>query len=46
MKAAILAAGRGIRLRPLTDSVPKTLVPVLNRPLLGLLLARLEDAGF
>jgi len=46
VKAAILAAGRGIRLRPLTDSVPKTLVPVLNRPLLGLLLARLEDAGF
>src|SRR5208337_2644669 len=38
--------GWGTRLRPLTDSVPKTLVPILNRPLLGLLLARLEDDGF
>ena len=46
MKAAILAAGGGTRLRPLTDSVPKTLVSVLNRPLLGLLLARMEDDGF
>jgi mannose-1-phosphate guanylyltransferase len=45
MKAAILAAGLGTRLRPLTDSVPKTLIPVLNRPLLGLLLAQLEAAG-
>lgn len=44
-KAAILAAGLGTRLRPLTDIVPKTLWPVLNRPLLGVLLAQLEDAG-
>ena len=46
MKAAILAAGLGTRLRPLTETVPKTLMPVLNRPLLGLLLAQAEDAGF
>jgi len=46
MKAAILAAGLGTRLRPLTEIIPKTLLPVLNRPLLGLLLAQLEDAGF
>ncbi|RJR40620.1 MAG: NDP-sugar synthase [Deltaproteobacteria bacterium] len=46
MKAAILAAGLGTRLRPLTELVPKTLLPILNRPLLGLLLAQLEDAGF
>ncbi|MCL4504142.1 MAG: NDP-sugar synthase [Deltaproteobacteria bacterium] len=46
MKAAILAAGLGTRLRPLTDLVPKTLIPILNRPLLGLLLAQLESAGF
>ncbi|MFZ5452382.1 MAG: sugar phosphate nucleotidyltransferase [Thermodesulfobacteriota bacterium] len=46
MKAAILAAGLGARLRPLTDLVPKTLMPVLNRPLLGVLLAQLEEAGF
>ena len=46
MKAAILAAGLGTRLRPLTDLRAKTLIPVLNRPLLGLLLARVEEAGF
>jgi len=46
VKAAILAAGLGTRLLPLTERVPKTLLPVLNRPLLGLLLARMEDAGF
>ncbi len=46
MKAAILAAGLGTRLRPLTELVPKTLIPILNRPLLGLLLAQVEAAGF
>lgn len=46
MKVAILAAGLGTRLRPLTELVPKTLIPILNRPLLGLLLAQVEDAGF
>jgi len=46
MNAAVLAAGLGTRLRPLTDLVPKPLMPVLNRPLLGLLLAQLEQAGF
>ncbi|MEW6386132.1 MAG: sugar phosphate nucleotidyltransferase [Thermodesulfobacteriota bacterium] len=46
MKAAILAAGLGTRLRPLTESVPKALLPVLNRPLLGVWLAQVEEAGF
>ena len=45
MKAAVLAAGLGTRLRPLTDICPKPLMPVLNRPLLGLVLAQLEAAG-
>jgi mannose-1-phosphate guanylyltransferase len=45
MKTAILAAGLGTRLRPLTDITPKTLIPVLNRPLLGVLLAQAEAAG-
>jgi mannose-1-phosphate guanylyltransferase len=45
MKAAVLAAGLGTRLRPLTDFCPKPLLPVLNRPLLGLVLAQLEAAG-
>ncbi len=44
-KAAILAAGLGTRLRPLTEAVPKTLMPILNRPLLGVILAQVEDAG-
>lgn len=34
MKAYLLAAGMGTRLKPLTDSVPKCLVPIANRPLL------------
>lgn len=45
MKAMILAAGRGERLRPLTDSVPKPLVPVNGEPLLFLHLERLAAAG-
>lgn len=45
MKAAILAAGLGTRLRPLTHQCPKALIPVLNQPLLGILLAQLKAAG-
>jgi mannose-1-phosphate guanylyltransferase len=45
MKAAVLAAGLGTRLLPLTNIRPKPLFPVLNRPLLGLVLAQLETAG-
>jgi mannose-1-phosphate guanylyltransferase len=44
-KAAVLAAGLGTRLKPLTDICPKPLLPVLNRPLLGVLLGQLEAAG-
>jgi MurNAc alpha-1-phosphate uridylyltransferase len=42
----ILAAGRGERLRPLTDSVPKPLLEIAGRTLLGRHLERLADAGF
>ena len=45
MKAAVLAAGLGTRLKPLTDICPKPLWPVLNRPLLGVVLVQLETAG-
>lgn len=45
MKAMILAAGRGERLRPLTDRVPKPLVEAGGKPLLGWHLERLARAG-
>lgn len=46
MKVMILAAGRGERLRPLTESLPKPLVEVAGQPLLARHLERLARAGF
>lgn len=44
-KAMIMAAGVGSRLDPLTQEVPKPLVPVANRPVMDILLERLIDIG-
>jgi mannose-1-phosphate guanylyltransferase len=46
MKAMILAAGVGSRLAPITDQLPKPLIPVLGKPVLARILDLLRSAGF
>jgi NDP-sugar pyrophosphorylase family protein len=45
MKAMILAAGYGTRLKPLTDTLPKALVPVKGKPMIDYQVERLKSAG-
>jgi len=45
MKAFLLAAGEGRRLRPITDTIPKCLVPIAGTPLLAIWLTTLERGG-
>jgi NDP-sugar pyrophosphorylase family protein len=46
MKAMVLAAGRGTRLRPLTDRIPKPMIPIGGRPLLEHVVRLLSHHGF
>ena len=46
MKALIFAAGLGTRLKPITDRIPKALVPICGKPLLQHVVDKLKGAGF
>src|ERR1700721_1172416 len=45
MRAMILAGGMGTRLRPLTFSIPKLLLPIGEQPILQRIVEQLRDAG-
>ncbi len=45
LNAMVLAAGLGTRLRPLTEIMPKPLMPVCNRPMLEIVMSNLRNAG-
>ncbi len=45
MRAILLAAGLGTRLRPLTNQIPKCLVTIKGKPLLGIWLDKLSEVG-
>lgn len=42
----LLCGGKGERLKPLTDSIPKPLIPIKGKPIVYYLIAHLEKAGF
>ena len=46
MKAMILAAGKGTRIRPITYTMPKPMIPILQKPVMEFLLELLRQHGF
>ena len=45
MKAMILAAGKGTRMRPITLSTPKPMIPLIQKPVMQALIEHLRDSG-
>ena len=45
MKAMILAAGKGTRVRPLTYDLPKPMIPLLGKPVMAYLVEHLKKHG-
>ncbi len=46
MKAMILAGGKGTRVKPLTDTIPKPMIPIISRPVMEFLIDVLRQHGF
>ena len=46
MKAAILAGGKGTRVRPITETTPKPMIPIINKPVMEFLIDLLKQHGF
>jgi mannose-1-phosphate guanylyltransferase len=46
MKAMILAAGKGTRVRPITHTIPKPMIPILQKPVMEFLVELLRSHGF
>jgi len=45
MKAVVMAGGFGTRIQPLTSSMPKPMIPVMNKPMMEYIIDSLKDAG-
>jgi len=46
MKAMILAAGKGTRVMPITKKIPKPMIPIINQPVMELIVEQLKKHGF